>query len=87
MNRVCELVAARRKAGVRYDIIVVSEGAKIAGQDEVYSVIKKDGFGHKVLGGIGRHVALEAENAPAWKPATWCSATSSVAGSRRPRTG
>ena len=52
-DRVCELLMERRRAGVRYDIVVVSEGAKIRGGEEIYLNDKADGFGHKVLGGIG----------------------------------
>ena len=61
MSRVCALLQTRRTAGVRYDIVVVSEGAKVSGQDEVYLNEKEDGFGHKVLGGIGRFVTKEIE--------------------------
>lgn len=57
MERVAALLRLRREAGVRYDIVVVSEGAKSRGGDEVYLSDKTDGFGHKVLGGIGRTVA------------------------------
>ncbi|MBF0529462.1 MAG: ATP-dependent 6-phosphofructokinase [Deltaproteobacteria bacterium] len=61
MERVCQLLARRKNAGVRYDIVVVSEGAKIKGHGEVYISDKEDGFGHKVLGGIGLYVAKEVE--------------------------
>jgi 6-phosphofructokinase 1 len=59
IQRVADLLMARRKAGVRYDIVVVSEGAKPRGGQEVYLSDKKDDFGHKVLGGIGRFLAKE----------------------------
>lgn len=61
MERVAELLSRRRQAGVRYDIVVVSEGAKVRGREEVYLSEKEDGFGHKVLGGIGRFTAREIE--------------------------
>lgn len=61
VDRVCQLIQRRRDAGVRYDIVVVSEGAKVRGQGEVYLSDKEDGFGHKVLGGIGRFLAKEIE--------------------------
>jgi 6-phosphofructokinase 1 len=57
VNRVAALLQRRRDAGVRYDIVVVSEGAKIRGQEEVYLSDKVDSFGHKVLGGIGETLA------------------------------
>ena len=61
ITRVCQLLVERRQAGVRYDIVVVSEGAKMRGGDEIYLSDKEDGFGHKVLGGIGHMVAREIE--------------------------
>jgi 6-phosphofructokinase 1 len=57
VERVAELLEKRRRSGVRYDIVVVSEGAKIKGREEVYLSEKVDGFGHKVLGGIGETLA------------------------------
>lgn len=59
VDRVCELLLRRRRAGVRYDIVVISEGAKVAGEGEVYLSDKEDGFGHKVLGGIAAFLARE----------------------------
>jgi 6-phosphofructokinase 1 len=41
--------------------VVVSEGAKIKGQGELYLSDKEDGFGHKVLGGVGEYLAKELE--------------------------
>lgn len=61
MDRVCDLLKKRREAGVRYDIVVVSEGAKEKGREEIYLSAKEDSFGHKVLGGIGRHTSKEIE--------------------------
>lgn len=60
-SRVAALLDRRRQAGVRYDIVVVSEGAKAKGLGEVYLSDKEDGFGHKVLGGIGEYLAKELE--------------------------
>ncbi|MDR1039245.1 MAG: ATP-dependent 6-phosphofructokinase [Deltaproteobacteria bacterium] len=59
--KVAELLQRRRAAGVRYDVVVVSEGAKARGGEEVYLSDKTDGFGHKVLGGIGSTLAKEIE--------------------------
>ena len=61
VERVCDLLRERRKSGVRYEIVVVSEGAKIKGSREIYLSEKADGFGHKVLGGIARHLSKEIE--------------------------
>ena len=61
LDKVCALLSRRRAAGVRYDIVVVSEGAKVRGEEEVYLSDKADGFGHKVLGGIARFVSKEIE--------------------------
>jgi 6-phosphofructokinase 1 len=61
VEKVASLLQRRRSAGVRYDIVVVSEGAKPKGKEEVYISEKTDGFGHKVLGGIGGSLAKELE--------------------------
>ncbi|MDR2947321.1 MAG: ATP-dependent 6-phosphofructokinase [Candidatus Adiutrix sp.] len=62
VEKVAELLERRRQAGVRYDIVVVSEGAKIRGRGELYLSDKEDGFGHKVLGGVGEFLARQLEN-------------------------
>jgi 6-phosphofructokinase 1 len=61
VEKVATLLEKRRNAGVRYDIVVVSEGAKIKGHEEVYLSDKVDSFGHKVLGGIGEYLAKQLE--------------------------
>ena len=61
--RVAEILESRRQAGVRYDIVVVSEGAKIKGQGECYASDKEDSFGHKILGGMGESLAKQLEAA------------------------
>ncbi|GHV57551.1 pyrophosphate--fructose 6-phosphate 1-phosphotransferase [Deltaproteobacteria bacterium] len=65
--KVAELLERRRQAGVRYDIVVVSEGARIKGQGELYLSDKEDGFGHKVLGGIGEYLARQLESATGYE--------------------
>jgi 6-phosphofructokinase 1 len=62
VETVAALLEKRRQSGVRYDIVVVSEGAKIKGQEEVYLSDKVDSFGHKVLGGIGETLAKQLEH-------------------------
>jgi 6-phosphofructokinase 1 len=65
--KVAELLERRRRAGVRYDIVVVSEGAKIKGKGELYLSDKEDGFGHKVLGGVGEYLAKQLEEATGYE--------------------
>ena len=65
--KVAELLERRRRAGVRYDIVVVSEGARIKGQGELYLSDKEDGFGHKVLGGVGEYLAKQLEAATGYE--------------------
>jgi 6-phosphofructokinase 1 len=59
VNRVNELVLEARRAGARYDIIVVAEGAKPAGGTEFVRERSVDSFGNKALGGIGEFLARE----------------------------
>jgi phosphofructokinase-like protein len=61
IDRVNELVIEGRRAGTRYEIVVVAEGAKPEGGTEV---VKKDGvdsFGHKALGGVGDVLARQIQ--------------------------
>lgn len=63
IERVNELVVEGRRAGARYEIILVAEGAKPAGD---YEFVKREGvdsFGHKALGGIGEFLAAEIHQA------------------------
>ena len=62
VEKVNELILEGRRAGNRYDIIMVAEGAKPAGRDEFVKEEAVDGFGHKVLGGIGEFLAREISN-------------------------
>jgi 6-phosphofructokinase 1 len=61
MDKVNELVMEGRRAGTRYEIIVVAEGAKQIGGTEVVKKEGVDSFGHKALGGIGDYLAQEIE--------------------------
>jgi phosphofructokinase-like protein len=63
LERVNELVFEGRKKGARYDIIVVSEGAKPTGFFEISKDEGVDSFGHKILGGIGEYLAKEITQA------------------------
>ncbi len=44
VSKVAQLLERRRNAGVRYDIVVVSEGARIKGQGEFVLSDREDGF-------------------------------------------
>ncbi len=61
IDRVNELVMEGRRAGTRYEIIVVAEGAKPKGGTEIVKKEGVDSFGHKALGGIGNFLAQEIE--------------------------
>ena len=60
IERVCKLLIDRRNRGVRYSIVIVSEGAKAAGMGEAIAQdIKVDSFGHKTLGGVGQWLRMQ----------------------------
>jgi 6-phosphofructokinase len=61
IDRVNELVMEGRRAGTRYEIIIVAEGAKMKGGTEVVRKEGIDSFGHKALGGVGEVIAREIE--------------------------
>jgi 6-phosphofructokinase len=61
MERVVELLKMRKKSGKRYSIVLVSEGAKPRGMEEIRERRGKDGFGHYYLGGVGGFVAEEIQ--------------------------
>jgi ATP-dependent phosphofructokinase / diphosphate-dependent phosphofructokinase len=57
IDKVCELISEKRKAGTRSDIVMIAEGAKPAGQSSVKKDGKVDSFGHETLGGIGEFLS------------------------------
>ena len=61
IERVNELVLEGVKTRNRYNIIVVSEGAKPTGGKTVTQQKELDAFGHEYLGGIGNYLAQEIE--------------------------
>jgi 6-phosphofructokinase 1 len=63
MERVQELLKMKKKEGKRYSIVLVAEGAKPRGMEEVHERRGRDGFGHFYLGGIGGFIAEEVEKA------------------------
>jgi 6-phosphofructokinase 1 len=62
IERVNELVTEGRRAGARYDIIIVAEGAKPRGGIQSVREAGVDSFGHKHLGGIAEFLAAEIQN-------------------------
>jgi 6-phosphofructokinase len=60
-ERVNELVMEGRRSGTRYEIIIVAEGAKPIGSQEIVKKEGTDSFGRKALGGVGELVAREIE--------------------------
>lgn len=61
LERVIELLKMRKKTGKRYSIVIVSEGARARGLEEVHARRGRDGFGNYYLGGIGGFIAEELE--------------------------
>jgi len=54
------LVYDRNRHPSRYSVVLISEGAKISGdQDMSFMGAEKDQYGHAKLGGIGRRVGVE----------------------------
>jgi len=62
LEEVCSLLQERKGREIKYAIIVVAEGAKLAGREEVIQSGKVDEFGHVSLGGIAKFVADDIEN-------------------------
>ncbi len=61
IERVIFLLKKRKEEGERYSIVLISEGAKPIGLDEIHERRGKDGFGHYYLGGVGGFLAEEIE--------------------------
>jgi len=61
IDRVIEILKERRKSGKRYSIVLVSEGAKPRGMEEIHERRGRDGFGHFYLGGVGGFIAEEIQ--------------------------
>lgn len=58
---VCDRIKLRKSEGKTFSIIVVAEGAKPVGHDQIIKTEKVDQFGHALLGGVGEYLALEVE--------------------------
>ena len=59
IERINELVLEGRRKGLRYEIIVIAEGAKPSGYGPISKEEVTDSFGHKTLGGVGEFLANE----------------------------
>ena len=57
IDRVNELIQEGIKSGIRYEIVMVAEGAKPAGGARIVKDARVDAFGHETLGGVGEYVA------------------------------
>ena len=59
IEKVNELLLEGRRAGARYEIVLVAEGAKPMGGSEFVRQEGVDSFGHKMLGGVADFLAKE----------------------------
>ncbi|MCA9099346.1 MAG: 6-phosphofructokinase, partial [Planctomycetaceae bacterium] len=57
VERMCELLKAKRAGGKPYGIVVVSEGAVLPNEGEIVHAGEVDDFGHVRLGGVGDRLA------------------------------
>jgi 6-phosphofructokinase 1 len=57
LDHVCKLLKYNHDHGKNYAVVVVSEGAKIAGAEQITKGSKVDSFGHAILSGIGERLA------------------------------
>jgi 6-phosphofructokinase 1 len=61
LDEVAETLTRRHERGSYFSVVVVAEGAKLAGNTEHQLQSRLDEFGHVRLGGIGNMVAAEIE--------------------------
>ena len=61
IEEICECIIKRQKRGRNFSLIVVAEGAKPKGGEEVVYSSGVDEFGHARLGGIGYYIGKEIE--------------------------
>jgi ATP-dependent phosphofructokinase / diphosphate-dependent phosphofructokinase len=62
IEEVCAAISRRRERGPRFSIVVVSEGAFMAGGNKVVQRTAEENLGVERLGGIGRFVAEQIGN-------------------------
>jgi phosphofructokinase-like protein len=61
IEEVCDYIRQRQKRGRNFSLIVVAEGAKPKGGQEIVYSNGVDEFGHARLGGVGYHLGKEIE--------------------------
>ena len=62
ISEVCDSIKRRHASGRTFSIIVAAEGAVLAeGETVITKDVKKDAFGHVMLGGIGKFLCKEIE--------------------------
>jgi 6-phosphofructokinase 1 len=61
MNEICEYIKRRHERGRNFSIIVVAEGAKPKGGQEIVYSESIDEFGHIRFGGVGYYLGKEIE--------------------------
>lgn len=61
IDDVCDRVKDRIARGKTFSIVVVAEGAKPVGEEQIVRTQKVDAFGHMVLGGVGDFLGTEIE--------------------------
>jgi ATP-dependent phosphofructokinase / diphosphate-dependent phosphofructokinase len=62
IDEICRILAKRHERGRLFSIVVVAEGFKLGGVDDVVTKDQKlDAFGHVHLGGVGEVIASEIE--------------------------
>lgn len=57
IDKINALLLDGKKRCLRYEIVVVAEGAKPEGGEEIVQRNGTDAFGHKALGGVGQYLA------------------------------
>ncbi len=61
LSWVCDRIKNRQSRGKNFSIVVVAEGARPLGHDQIVRTEKVDQFGHVMLGGIGEYLVAEVE--------------------------
>lgn len=59
LDEVCAVLDRRKKAGKKFSLVVVAEGARLGSAAQTTVGQKVDEFGHPILGGIGALLAAE----------------------------
>lgn len=63
IDRLTELLVADKMTNPSsYSVVLVSEGAMIAGEEMVFSGQEADAYGHKKLGGIGDEISIKLKD-------------------------